>query len=68
MVKSESQSANTEYPEEEDPTELFIGLSVWLLKEYLYGSDWVTIMKVDHIVKGTVVVMNETSDKFSVSA
>ena len=56
-----------EYLEEEDPTELFVGLPVWLLREYPYGPEWVTIMKVSHPIKATVVVRNEMGGMFSVS-
>ena len=39
-----------------------------ILKEYPHGSDWVTIMNVDHPIKDTVMVRNIIGDKCIVSA
>ena len=71
MPSGEERVASSEYldyPKEEDPTQLFVGLSLWLLKESPYVCDWVTIIRMDHQMKDDVVVKNETGDKFSVSA
>ena len=40
-----ASSKYLDYSEEEDPTELFVGLSLWLLKESPYVCDWVTIIR-----------------------